>query len=240
MPSFLFKLTPHDGRSGGMRAIYYLTELLKAIGCKVKINGNYENQDIVVYPDNGPGNPYNATKIVRFMCYFADTYFQSNYIPKSELVIVYHKDYLEEISTHCEVKPKHILTIPSIEPDTCYAAKKDIEVIVYVGKRDSHNYADDVPRSLAHHPTLTKINVDRLTFITFLRRAKNFYSLDYHTIACTEAALCGCNVYHVYGENEFRPVIIASPDSIVMEPNRDIALAHKLVEIVNEFFKAHL
>lgn len=234
--SLLFRLTPRDSRSGGMRMIYYFTELLTKIGCKVKINDSYEPSDVVVYPDSLPGNLYKATKVVRFMCYFADAYFGGGWIPKEELVIVYHPNYLEEISTHCEVKPKHILTIPSIEPHTFFPTNKYVDSVVYVGKQDKYNYTKEIPKKLAHYRIINRGNTNRSGLIDYLRCSKNFYSLDYHTITCTEALLCGCNVYHIYGEDDFRPYIIEDPNSMVMNVERDVSLAEQFVRMVDEFF----
>lgn len=214
-------------KNGGGRALIYLFNLFHYLGIECEINGAVEPDDIAIYPDIIQGNPCNAQKIVRYMLYF----WSGERIPASECVTCYHPTYLQQVSEKYDGPTPDIVYLPTIEPGLFYPEEKTIEAVCYIGKQ--HGL---VPPDLGC-VQISKGTVSRQGFAAALRACRNFYSLDHHTIAYTEAALCGCECFQIEADSKITPVVIENPGQHVMNFERDAAVARRFHEIVTTFFR---
>jgi hypothetical protein len=215
MSAILFRLWPRDERSGGMRAIYHLVHLLQHGGYDVRIGERPRPFEVVVDPDNMPGNVTHAARVVRYMCYFAGAaghgYNDGHRIPAGQCVILYHEDYRAEVSTFCDgpMPPDNVVTVPSIETGLFYPEAKAVDKLLYVGKAHTPFH----PSWWRGVAVVTKDNMDRKAFATMLRRARNLYSLDHHTVVVYEAALAGCQPWYVYEDRAEPGITSREPGS---------------------------
>lgn len=235
--------------------MHYLAALINASGAKVAVTSpcfwapsipvvsSAQRDDIAIYPDSIPGNPLGAGSAIRWMLYFAGAHYTrlgGVRIPKSEYVLVYMRDYLEEVGRYCEQPPTEsdILEVPNIESAWCFPETKTVESVLFRGKRtcsiepkldfiEIPNASEFPNRSDLRHATLQ-----------LLRKTRNVYTMDHHTVLEQEAILCGCKVWRVMGETDFAPSPWTEPEarSRLMNPPQDIWLAQKLIDQSQQFF----
>lgn len=239
MSKLIFRLSDRDPQSGGMRAVWYLRDKMRETGCyAVATNERAEKDDVAFYPDNMRGNPLNAARVVRYMCYFASEYFGGDRIPASEMVLVYHRNYLEEIARHCdgEVSEENLFTVPSIEPGLFYPAEKVIERLYFAGKRTCKVEVKTLQRALGEGPIIERYNMPRIGAAALMRSARNLYSLDHHTVATAEAHLAGCKPWHVHALDDIREAPVDDAPKLLQDEERDKSLPHVLMSRIRRFF----
>lgn len=222
---------PETWKNGGGRAMIYLHSLLHYIGQDCEINVPVEPDDVVVYPDCVQGNPCNANKILRWMLYF----WPGERIPASECVIVYHEAYFDQVAQRYdrELPVENIVELPTIEPGLFYPEEKTSEALLYTGKQTV------TTRPEGDFIEISKWNMSRAECASLLRRSKNLYTMDHHTIMIAEAALCRCDPWLVNENGTVIRITTAPSDfqGCIMDPHRDAALARKFVQIATDFFK---
>jgi hypothetical protein len=251
MTPYYIDTPPWTDTCGGAKIMHYLAALLLAAGCPVStkepcfynpsisVIPECPSESVVVYPEgHGPDNRLHGKKVVRYFLYFASSYYKAQ-VPKEECAIVFHRDYLEDVQKACPYQTlteDDVVLLPGLEAEWCFPEPKDtywaIENLFYRGKGEDKRpevKCDDLPRE-SHAKTLA-----------ILRRTKNFYTADPHTIMSREAALCGCNVFVLRG-GIFTPEtnVLEIAQSLVMNPHQDVALAKKFDRLVCKFFGLEL
>lgn len=220
---------PETWKNGGGRALIYLHSLLHYIGENCEINTPVEPDDIVVYPDCVQGNPCNAAKVLRYMLYF----WPGERIAASDCVIVYHEAYFDQVAQRYdrELPVENIVCLPTIEPGLFYPEEKTVEVVLFTGKQTVN------ARPAGDFIEVSKASMSRKDFAALLRKTKNLYSQDHHTIVFVEAELCGCRSWRIDSATEFQRMVTIFPERGIMDIHRDAPLARKFVEIAKGFFK---
>jgi len=207
----------------------YLQNLLLFIGHDAVFEGPATDDDFVIYPDCVMGNPLNAKKAIRWMLFF----WRGERIPKEQCVIVYHPLYFDQVAENYDgVLPlENVVTIPTIEPGLFYPEEKTIEAVLYTGKQTV-----TARPAIDGMVEISKASHSRQDAAALLRKARNLYSMDHHTIMLEEALLCGCRPWLVHQDGSVAAVE-RDLTGKVMDPERDAALARKFVAIVEAFFK---
>ncbi len=248
----------YNACSAGIRALHYLAALLRAADIPVAVThrcfynptipvrGEALPDDIVVYPDASRGNSLGAKRICRYMLYFAHAYFGGDRIAKEECAIVFHRNYLADVQAHCDspLTGDDIITVPILDKEWCFPEAKTIENVLYEGKGKGKTLpkldfmvvaAADAPHN---HNAPYAAHYAHMRTLAVLRKAKNFYTLDEHTLMSCEAALCGCKVFLVKDADriEEQTDILEKALAQVMSPERDAALARKFADRIYRFF----
>lgn len=242
MTRLAMHLTNRDENSGGMRAVYYLHDTLLKAGYDVFLEGPLKDSDVVIVTDNQPQNRYGACRVCRFMCYFAHArgigYHNGRRIPADQCVIVYHEDYLADIAAHYDgvLTDANVVTVPSIEPGLFVPEEKTIEKVVYIGKGQFENSEEWDGAPIVPKGSMFA-GLKRAEYAALIRRAKNLYSCDHHTVAVHEAALAGCQAWYVRGKYDYVRYDSPHPERYLMRPEEDVAIAHRFVGLIREFFK---
>lgn len=216
-----------DSQSAGVRVWHYLMQLVGTLGYQLS-----DKEGVAIYPDCIPGNPLNAENVVHFWLYYPQAYWGSAMVPKDRLVLIYHNRFRDQAQAQYEgVIPQQVFTMPSIEPGVFYPDQyKPIGAVWHIGKGDPRNLP------MNHSPYLIrKTSPDRGTVIQWLRRCRQFLTLDDCTITSTEAALCGAHTF-LWKDGQAIPNPIADPQSMVMKPERDLELAYLFAEEIRKFF----
>lgn len=228
---FLILSPPFNRECAGVQVLYYLNDLLHRIGINSDIYGGHPlaADTVVVYPDIIRGNPLGAARIVRYMLYFASAFYGGEKIAAHELPIIYGEFLRADVEAHCEGQRVDTITIPTVDARLWTPAPKTIESMLYFGKGWAGN-KPSIPIQI-EMPNGTPFEQYR----NWVRHTKRFYSLDHHTIACTEALMAGCEVFWVMSPTEFRKFTNPFLDQI-RNPHRDIVLARRFVNRVVEFF----
>ena len=223
--------------SAGVRANWYLLDLIGKLGYSTASNVPADPDDIVIYPDCIRGNPLNARRIVRYFMFFPSTigdhWHCADRTPASELMIVWHQSFFEDSQKLYDGKLGHPITIPTIESGLFYPEAKGIESMVYTGKYTFHELPE-IPIGVI----VTRTSHSRKDLANMMRRTHNFYSMDHWTAALYEAALCECATFLVHGRNNFSSwKQDMDPQSLVMNESKDLKLAREFVERALDFFK---
>jgi len=227
--------------------MHYLAALMDAAGYSVAVMEpcaynpslpivkKCEPDDIAVYPDATPGNPLDASRIVRYFLYYASAFFGGTTIPESECVIVYSETYFEDVAKHCakKITRDDIICIPNLEAEWCFPGEKTIENVLYKGKMT----CKEMPlKHCVVLPDASDPSASRESTMAILRKAKNFYTMDHYTIMGVEAYLCGCNVFNVINKDTFERVDILDAELYVMCPARDMFYAEQFAKKALRFF----
>jgi GT2 family glycosyltransferase/tetratricopeptide (TPR) repeat protein/glycosyltransferase involved in cell wall biosynthesis len=248
----------YDSCSAGVRTMHYLAALLHSADIPVAVTTPcFYNPaipvraralpgDIAVYPDASRGNLAGAERICRYMLYYASAYFGGDRIAKDECAMVYHPDYLADVQAHCDhpVTEDDIIAFPILDAEWCFPEAKTIENALYAGKGagkalPSMDYMlIPAANSPQNRGAPYADHYAHMRTLAILRKAKNFYSLDTHTLMACEAALCGCKVFLVKDAHtcEEQTDILALTHKFVMAPKKDMALARKFADRVYQFF----
>lgn len=249
MTPYYIDTPPWTDTCGGAKIMHYLAALLLAAGYPVStkepcfynpsisVVPECPPESVMVYPEgHGPENRLNGRRVVRYFLYFASSYFKAQ-MPQEECAIVFHRDYLEDVQSHCGhqvLTEDDVVLLPGLEDLWCFPERKDtywsFENVFYRGKGPDKRPdvpCEDIPGS-GHALTLS-----------ILRRAKNFYTSDNHTIMSCEAALCGCRVFHLADDGSFKEQegILEKAQSLVMRPAQNVDLARKFARRVEQFFR---
>jgi hypothetical protein len=252
---FVIAIPPYDPCSGGVRVMHYLPALLSSSGAQVAttsqcfyspaipIESECREGDIAIYPDIEPGNPLKAKMVCRYMLYFASEHYArmgGTNIPKTEMVLVYMKDFLADIALRCEsaISEADIFEIPNIESSWCFAEDKTIPALLFEGKRT----CKDLPVAWMHRVPSPADIPNRWALrnytLQLLRRSESVYTMDHYTVLEQESVLCGCRTFRVVGKDMFEP----SPwthdecERRLMIPKRDFVLGDVFVARAKRFF----
>jgi hypothetical protein len=192
-----------------------------------------DSDELAIYNDAVGGafqtlNPWGATRVAWYFCYYAHVYFGDNRLSSRQPVVPWHPAYSESCRavSDCVFPP---ITLPPIEKGLFYPDRKTVRNLVYYGNKGHYDGEINIPGAVV----VTR-RLPRLEFVTLMRRAINFYSTDHDSISLVEARLCEANAFAVHGPHDFRPVRWRDESyfgfPMVQEPERDLALARRFVE----------
>ena len=198
---------------GGSIALHRLCDILIRLGYDaylyptIKLNGsvemfdvntNYEyqiateidiEQDIAVYPEIEPSNPFGCKKVVRYIL-------NKFHLPEYDNTIATWKDsdfwiYYHELF-YDAIRDKNLLTILDSKLDLYkdYGLERNIEAC-YTYRKNNHRRAEI---EAIHPENAIEIgfNIGDRELISIFNSCKTFYSYDTETYLSTIAALCGC------------------------------------------------
>ena len=266
MPTLLIYNFDFSPASAGARLFHYLPALLAAADIPVVVNKLcYYNPlipvrshalpgEIAVYPDITRGNPAGAGRVARYFGFFPDGFFGGDKIQADECALCFDfgdHQLLKEVREAClhEVADEDEIVIPSIDPAWLFPEKKTIKNLLYTGYPSK-------PR-LRPRPNIEAVEIpSRETpqeqnggcfchymankrTSALLRRADNVYTIDHYTMLIYEAALCGCNVLKVHGENDFEEVwreSVCNAQAHCMNPRTDTEVALCFARQIYKFF----
>jgi len=248
--TFLIHGPEYNPKSGGVRALHYLPNLLQINGedvmttfacyryfdidpvrrCETKDVQLHRPEAVTIYPDCIRGNPLGAKRIVRFMLYYAGGHFGGDRIPKEELPVIHTDVLFGEVADHCDVRPtrEHLMHIGCIEPGLFYAQEKTIESVFYRGKGSD---ADTMGMTLLLRDSHTREQAADL-----LRHARRFFTTDPYTVMSVEAGLAGCRSYVILGPG-YQQHWEQDLNRWVMNLDRDKQTAARFAKLCREFFK---
>ncbi len=244
-----FHVPRYVANSAGIRAVHYLTELLRGGGHEVTVTNpkrfgwgapRAAADAVAVYPDCiGPSNPLQAKCVVRFM--FAPPSWPRPYffgggptggrIAADDLVVIYDNWYRNDVAWHYEgeLRADCVLPVPCIERGLFAPESKTIDRVIYTGKTDFGIRWDAVP-------VITRTSHSRAEAARMLCQAKRFYTLDHYTMMAHEAALCGCRVYRLFPNGESVPYPLNETD-YEQGSGRDQDCARRFDEMVRGHFE---
>jgi len=235
--------------SGGIRQLHYLAALLHSIGLTVAMTTRCHYcptlpvvtqatpNDIAIYPDIYPGNRLNAHRVVRYMLGLLGNLYTKaggGRIPEAELVLLGMASLrdqparlLLEAQSVCdsELTEENLLFLPCVsEREWLYPDYKELAAVVYYGHQTCQQ-APEIPGAIRidERPGPDAWS-QRMRTLALLRAAANFYTMDHFTVMEGEAALCGCQVYKVFGARDFRRQQPYLP-GLLMDPQGDRELA---------------
>lgn len=242
--------TPYDEKSGGVRAFYYLRELLGKAGYRVRIvigiamgkeeldKSEAKEDEIAIYPDCINGNPVKASRIVRYFGYYASVncpgFWNGSRIPKQELAIPYNELVYPDLKLYYDGVLPDPITIPHVSRAECYPKEKTIPHLLYVPGFNGKRIINTQPR-VSPLVTITRFSHPRNEALDMLRHAENFYTVDNYTAMTAEATLCGCKVWVAHGADDFREYE-GDVEKYVISLERDIETARKFAKLCFGFF----
>lgn len=198
---------------GGALVLHKLSHVLNVLGydsyitTTIKLNGQLEyftlnekyntklatdldpHNDIIIYPEIEPGNPYQCKNVVRYIL-------NKFHLPKYDNTIAtwHENDYWLYSHEHFYdgIKDRNFLHIieSKLEIYRDYGLSRDIEACFTYRKRSSEIQNLDIihPSNAIEIP----YNVQDQELINVFNSCKRFYSYDYETYLSQLAALCGC------------------------------------------------
>jgi len=182
---------------------------------------------VVVYSETIPGNPLNATAVVRYLMNYAGALGGEKSFGENELVIAFSEKIAKHYAKENNVEAPPVLFLPPIDPREIKRndVKEEFQV-VYAGKYRS--FIGKPPgvgrlKSVEIFRDGPKMQ-SRKQVLDLLRRASVVYSFENSSIV-TEAILSGTPVYFV--PNKFLGEIIASEEL----GTGGVALADSKIEI---------
>lgn len=198
---------------GGSITLHRLCDILITLGYDtylyptVKLNGTIDHfainpaykyniatqidplQDIAIYPEIEPGNPFRCEKVVRYILNKFHLPQYDNTIAtwkESDYYLYYHELFYDNL------KPKNILTILDSKLNLFknHNTERNIESCHTYRKR-LHEKNTIIPQ----HPQDSieiEFNTPDHKLVEIFNKCKRFYSYDTETYLSTLAALCGC------------------------------------------------
>lgn len=214
-PQFLIVAPAYTHRSAGIRALYRLCHHLNDCGYPSAVIpmpgnciGNYSpwhvygykgkiGNEIVIYPEIVSGNPYKATRVVRWVLNNPGLLGGETTYADSEMVFVYDPQKLPIVNKAITtpIGPERLLWVGVVDPEIIYP---DPGVEKRIDCSFSHK-GDALSKQFPLHPSL---GVQRIEDITpdasslgeVLRKTRILYSYDHYSNLLREAAICGCEV----------------------------------------------
>lgn len=167
---------------------------------------------IVVYSETIPGNPLNATAVVRYLMNYAGVLGGEKYFDDNEMILAFSKKIAVHYAKKNKTKIPSVLFLPPVDPREIKRndLKENFQIVYAgkyrsfigkppkVGRLDSVEIFRDGPRMQS-----------RKQVLDLLRRASVLYSFENSSIV-TEAILSGTPVYFV--PNKFLGEIIAADE----------------------------
>lgn len=190
---FIIYAPPYKHNSGGTTVLYNLCDDLNRIGhdCKVITFGqttDYDPESIVIYPEVVPGNPLNASRIVRYFLHL-DAYITG--IPvdigPNDFILTWSTVYYKK--SHA-VLYNYPITKHFHDRDTKPTLNRSIDC-TWIHKGQFHTNATVIPNSIhigGNGPLSNQGLAD------LLRQTRIVYSYDILTRVAYEAIFCGAVV----------------------------------------------
>jgi hypothetical protein len=212
-PKIIIASPSYNPAIGGAIVLHKLCHILNTLGYNsyltttIKVNGNldeyYLNEDyntklatdidiendIIVYPEIQPGNPFGCKKVIRFIL-------NKFHLPEYDNTISTWSDtdywlYYHELF-YDGIKEKNMLNILDSKVDIFkdYGLERKIEAC-FTYRKKSHEQ-NNLP--VVHPPKSIEIgyNTQDNELINIFNSCKRFYSYDTETYLSILASLCGC------------------------------------------------
>jgi hypothetical protein len=229
---FIINLPIIEHKSAGVRCLLRLNDLLNLAGYHCELNSPPGPKDIAIYPDIIRGNPWGASRVVRYMLYYTHLYFGGDRISASDCVIVYADLFFKDMMEHYDGKltRANIVTIPCMEAGLFFPEEKTIDSVCYIGKPT----ATCVPPK--DMPVITRESMSREECAKLLRTTRNLYSLDHHSAILGEGLICGCKCWIVHDDGTKHEFYHPDPESQLQDDARDVVTARRFAQIAIDFF----
>lgn len=230
-----FIVAPHYRHNcAGIRVMHRLCHKLNEIGETAHISTGITNpkwntpyqewpnpNDIVVYPEIIYGNPYKASRVVRYVLFYPGQNGGDLKYDWSEMIVYYTKSY--------RISSGPIICISSVDESAFYAGDKTND-IVFVGKgnKTTAPWPENAIEITGKWPTT------RDETIALIRSAKRIYSYDICTSLINEGLLAQAKVY-LPGYNKW--ILYDKPAPL--PPWNDLTETQRLINMVKEYFNAY-
>ena len=173
---------------GGVMVLHKLKDILISLGYDAfSVHQNSDNLNridentIVVYSENVPGNPFNAKHIVRYVMYYKDV----NVYDKNDFIIYYDECFKKELAIGYN---EYTVRIYDTDLDfwknhnknrngSCYSYRKNTNVEKILHEQDSIQ--------INYHTSFGEL-------LGLFNTKKRFYCYDNNTFLAAFSTLCGC------------------------------------------------
>lgn len=159
------------------------------------------DNDIILYPEGTPGNPFGFKKVIRWILYYPEKDIEDKY-GDNDLLVYYNTRFSEKNliddrkgfvdRTHCTEEDVVFTFDPMLDVYKDLNIKRDINEAVFVYKAAE----DKEFKKLKHHLGLPEIpaHLPSDQLVQILNRIKRLYVYDTATFTSVIASLCGCEV----------------------------------------------
>lgn len=212
---FLIVAPSFTHRSAGVRALYRLCHHLNRAGYPSAVvpMPNHRIEDystwfvygyegatdnaVVIYPEIISGNPYEATKVVRWVLNDPGLLGGEKYYTDNEIVFVYDPQKIDIVNNAIKspIGLNRVLWVGVVDPDIIYPDSKVEKKMDCSFCNKGHSLSVQFPLD----PSLGVLRLEDLTpdavsLGNVLRQTRTLYSYDHYSNILREAAICGCNV----------------------------------------------
>ena len=221
---FLIVAPSFTHRSAGVRALFRLCHHLNRSGYPSAIipipgqsiddyspwfvygyKGEIDNT-IVIYPEIISGNPYEVTKVVRWVLNEPGLLGGERKYADNEVVFVYDPQKIDITNTAIKtpIGQDRVLWVGVVDPDIIYP-DSSIEKVIdcsFCNKGYSLSLKFPLDPSMGVH-RLEDLTPDAHSLGDVLRRTRRLYSYDHYSNILREAAICGCEVLVIDSEGRW-------------------------------------
>ena len=222
---WLVAAPPYHQSSAGIRVLHRLAYQLQSIGEEVEIGaavgnpdwpvplrpqGTYPDDSIVVYPEIVKGNPFGASRVVRYVLNHPGLLGGDAFYDPSELVIAYEAAYLD--SARAAGGEATICHVDVVEPHIFNRGEASrVFDAFYAGWRGKR-IAPPVDGSFPMLEITASWPATRQQVGLLLQRTRTLYCCSHGTMLIDEALRCGVAVSLVEDER-FQPPLIRMGDT---------------------------
>jgi hypothetical protein len=214
-PRFLIVAPDFTHRSAGVRALYrlchhlnqsgYLSAVIPIPGNKIKnhspwkvfgYNGSVDGT-VVIYPEIISGNPYKASKVVRWVLNDPGLLGGEKHYDDNEVVFVYDPNKIEIVNKAIKkpVGAERVLWVGVVDPDIIYPDLETEKIFDCSFTSKGHALANKFPIDPSSGiKRLEDLTPDYASLGDVLRKTSTLYSFDHYSNLLREAFICGCDV----------------------------------------------
>ena len=160
-----------------------------------------QDNDIILYPEGTPGNPFGFKKVIRWILYYPEKEIESKY-GDNDLLVYYNTKFSEKNLT--DNRKSFVDRNPCTEEEVVFTfdpmldvyrdlnIKRDINEAVFVYKASEEEGFKKLEQHLGLLEIPAHLPSDQL--VQLLNRIKRVYVYDTDTFTSVIASLCGCEV----------------------------------------------
>jgi hypothetical protein len=152
---------------------------------------------IVIYPEVVSGNPFQASKVVRWALNNPGLLGGDTFYPDEELVFVYDPQRLEVVNQaiRTPIGPERVLWMGLVDPDHIYPDQSVPKTIDCSFTHKGHALKARFPLPETAGIVALEDHTSSMAALgDTLRRTRTLYSYDHYSNVLREAAICGCDV----------------------------------------------